>query len=141
MPSSWTVNLWVGAGRQRGGNGVIRELGFLEDVELSSGELVFSKGEQGDSMYIIVNGKVRVFDGDKTVNYLDEREIFGELALLDSEPRSASLEAVEDTSLFRVDRNTLFELMADNVGVVSGIMQVLCRRLRRMTAIATTGDR
>ena len=71
---------------------------------------------------------------------LTKREIFGELALLDPEPRSASVEAVEDTRLFRLDRNTLFELMADNVGVVSGIVQVLCQRLRRMTAIATTGE-
>lgn len=110
---------------------------ILEEVELRRNELVFDKGEQGDSMYIIISGRVRVFDGDKTINFLGEREIFGELALLDPEPRSASVEAVEDTRLFRLDRNTLFELMADNVGVVSGIMQVLCRRLRRMTAIAT----
>ena len=112
---------------------------ILEEVELNGGELVFGKGEQGDSMYIIINGRVRVFDGDKTINFLGEREIFGELALLDPEPRSAAVEAVEETRLFRLDRNTLFELMADNIGVVSGIMQVLCRRLRRMTAIAT-GD-
>ena len=112
---------------------------ILEEVELNGGELVFGKGEQGDSMYIIISGRVRVFDGDKTINFLGEREIFGELALLDPEPRSAAVEAVEKTRLFRLDRNTLFELMADNIGVVSGIMQVLCRRLRRMTAIAT-GD-
>ncbi len=113
---------------------------ILEEVELNGGELVFGKGEQGDSMYIIINGRVRVFDGDKTINFLGEREIFGELALLDPEPRSAAVEAVEETRLFRLDRNTLFELMADNIGVVSGIMQVLCRRLRRMTAIATGDD-
>jgi CRP/FNR family transcriptional regulator, cyclic AMP receptor protein len=101
---------------------------------------VFSKGDLGDSMYIVVSGRVRVFDGDKTINYVGEREIFGELALLDPEPRSASVEAFEETGLFRLDRDTLFELMTDNIGVVSGIVQVLCQRLRRMTTIAT-GDR
>jgi hypothetical protein len=109
----------------------------LEEVELRPGELVFSKGDPGNSMYIVVSGRVRVFDGAKTINYLGEREIFGELALLDPEPRSASVESAEETRLFRLDRDTLFELMTDNVGVVSGIMQVLCRRLRRMTTIAT----
>jgi CRP-like cAMP-binding protein len=78
-----------------------------------------------------------VFDGEKTINFLGEREIFGELALLDPEPRSASVDAEEETRLFRLDRDTLFDLMTDNVGVVSGIMQVLCRRLRRITGIAT----
>jgi Cyclic nucleotide-binding domain len=111
--------------------------GVLEEVELHAGELVFSKGDLGNSMYIVVSGRVRVFDGDKTINYVGEREIFGELALLDPEPRSASVEAFEETRLFRLDRDTLFELMTDNIGVVSGIVQVLCRRLRRMTTIAT----
>ncbi len=111
----------------------------LEEVELRPGELVFEKGEPGKSMYIVVSGRVRIFDGAKTINFLGEQEIFGELALLDPEPRSASVESAEETRLFRLDRDTLFELMTDNVGVVSGIMQVLCRRLRRMTAIAT-GD-
>ena len=113
---------------------------ILEEVELTPGEPVFHKGERGDSMYIIVHGRVRVFDGEKTINFVGEREIFGELALLDPEPRSASVEAVEETRLFRLDRSTLFELMEDNIGVVSGIMRVLCSRLRRMTAIATGGN-
>jgi CRP-like cAMP-binding protein len=110
---------------------------LLEEVELRTGELVFSKGDLGNSMYIVGSGRVRVFDGEKTINYLGACEIFGELALLDPEPRSASVEACEETRLFRLERDTLFELMSDNVGVMSGIMQVLCRRLRRMTAIAT----
>ena len=112
---------------------------ILEEVELTAGERVFHKGEQGNSMYIIIHGRVRIFDREKTINFLGEREIFGELALLDPEPRSASVEAVEETRLFRLERGTLFELMEDNVSVVSGIMHVLCSRLRRMTAIAT-GD-
>jgi len=112
----------------------------LEEMDLRPGELVFKKGDPGKSMYIVVSGRVRVFDGAKTINFLGEQEIFGELALLDPEPRSASVESAEETRLFRLDRDTLFELMTDNVGVVSGIMQVLCRRLRRMTAIAT-GDK
>jgi hypothetical protein len=113
----------------------------LEEVVLEPGALVFSKGDPGDSMYIVASGKVRVFDGDKTINFIGEREIFGELALLDPEPRSASVEAGEESRLFRLDRDTLFDLMTDNVGVVSGIMQVLCRRLRRMTTIATEAER
>ena len=84
-------------------------------------------------MYIVVSGRVRVFDGEKTINELGPCEIFGELALLDPEPRSASVDAVEETRLFRLDRETFFELLEDNVGVVSGVMKTLCRRLRKMT--------
>jgi hypothetical protein len=109
---------------------------ILEEVVLEAGEVIFEKGDVGESMYIIIDGRVRIYDGDKTINYLGEKEIFGELALLDPEPRSASVQAVEETRLFRLDRDTFFELMADNIQVVSGVMQVLCQRLRRMTSIA-----
>lgn len=87
-------------------------------------------------MYIIIPGKVRVYDGDKTINVLGEREIFGEQGLLDPEPRSASVTALEETGLFRLDRDAFYELMASDIEVVRGIMHVLCQRLRRMTAIA-----
>jgi len=66
---------------------------LLEEVEVGAGEEIFRKGDIGDSMYIVVEGQVRVYDGDRTVNVLDEKEIFGELALLDPEPRSASVAA------------------------------------------------
>ena len=116
---------------------LLTEVAFiLEEVELKPGEVVFEKGDVGESMYIIVDGQVRVYDEDKTINHLGEKEIFGELALLDPEPRSASVQAVEETRLFRLDRDTFFELMADNIGVVGGIMEVLCQRLRRMTNMA-----
>jgi hypothetical protein len=109
---------------------------ILEESEVKAGETIFHKGEPGNSMYIIIQGRVRVFDGDKTINVLGERDIFGELALLDPEPRSASVTALEETSLFRLDRDAFYELMASDIEVVRGIVHVLCQRLRRMTAIA-----
>jgi AAA family ATP:ADP antiporter len=106
--------------------------GILEEVSLQKGEVIFRKGEAGDSMYIIVTGSVRVFDGDRTINVLEARDIFGELALLDPEPRSASVAALEDTQLFRIDRETFSELMAGNISIVRGVLHVLCERLRRI---------
>ena len=46
----------------------------------------FIEGEPGDSMYIIVNGKVRVHADERSINYLENSEVFGEMALLDPEP-------------------------------------------------------
>ena len=110
----------------------------LEELELPAGEIVFQKGDAGDSMYVIVEGQVRVFDGERTINMLDEREIFGELALLDPEPRSASCAAHTETRLFRLDAETFSQLMAGNIEIVRGILHVLCERLRRVTSFAPT---
>jgi HEAT repeat protein len=103
----------------------------LEEMDLEAGHLIFDKGAVGDSMYIIVEGRVRVFDGERTIVELGQRDIFGELALLDPEPRFASIETLEPTRLLRLDREAFLELMAGNIEIVRGILHVLCQRLRR----------
>ena len=75
----------------------------------------------------------------RTIVELGPKEIFGELALLDPEPRLASIAAVEDTRLFRLDRESFAELMAGNIEVVRGVLHVLCERLRAHGSYA--GDR
>ena len=82
-------------------------------------------------MYVIIDGAVRVFDEERTVARLTERDIFGELALLDPEPRLASIAAETETRLFRLDREAFLELLAGNIDIVRGVLQVLCKRLRR----------
>ena len=106
---------------------------YLEEIEVPSGAPVFRLGEVGDSMYIVIRGLVRCHIDQKILNDLGEREIFGELAVLDPEPRSATVTALEDTHLFRLGRDAFFELVADHVEVARGVFQVLCRRLRKAT--------
>lgn len=107
---------------------------ILEEREVRAGQVVFEKGEAGDSLYVIVHGQVRVYDGDRTITHLGEHDIFGELALLDPEPRLASVAAVTDTRLFRLDREGFGELMAGNIEIVRGVLHVLCERLRRQAS-------
>ena len=57
------------------------------------GEEVFSEGEDGDALYLVLSGKVRVHRGDRLLAVLGERECFGEMAILDAAPRSATVTA------------------------------------------------
>ncbi len=104
---------------------------ILEEVRHEAGAVIIEKGAPGDSMYVIVEGRVRVYDGERTIATLGERDIFGELALLDPEPRFASVAAEADTRLFRLDREAFLELMSGNIEIVRGVLHVLCERLRR----------
>ena len=103
---------------------------LLGEVDYAKDQVVFEKGAEGDSLYVVISGRVRVYDGARTIVELGPKEIFGELALLDPEPRLASIAAVEDTRLFRLDRESFAELMAGNIEVVRGVLHVLCERLR-----------
>lgn len=109
---------------------LIEVASILEEVQLPAGQTLFHKGDMGNSMYVVVSGKLRVHDGDHTLNDRDEREVVGEMALLDPEPRMASVTAIEDTLLFRLDQEPFYDLMADRVEVVRGIMRVITGSLR-----------
>jgi ATP:ADP antiporter, AAA family len=103
----------------------------LQEVSCGAGQVIFEKGDPGDSMYLIASGKVRVYDGNRTFNYLQEGDGFGEMAALEPEPRSASIVAVEDTLLLKIDQNQLFELIEGRWEVARGIIEVLSRHLRQ----------
>lgn len=103
---------------------------LFEPVELKAGQTIIEKGELGRTMFVIVEGQVRVHDDGQTVNRLQARDVFGELALLDPQPRAASVTAVVDTSLLRLDQEPFYDLMADRIDVTRGIVRVLSGKLR-----------
>lgn len=100
------------------------------EVDKLAGQTVFEKGASGDSMFVIASGRVDVHDGPRLLNELSTGEVFGEMALLDPEPRSASVSAVTDTLLLRIDQQALYELIDDRPEVVRGLLKVLTQRLR-----------
>jgi AAA family ATP:ADP antiporter len=104
--------------------------GLCEEVQIKEGEAVFQKGEMGKSLYVIAAGRVRVHDGNQTLEHLTEGQVFGEMALLDPEPRSASITATEDSQLLRLDQEPFYELLEDQSELARGMIKVLTRRLR-----------
>jgi hypothetical protein len=104
--------------------------GLLEEVDVSENETIFHQGDSGDSLYVILDGKVRVHNGERLLNYLGECDVFGEMALLDPEPRLASVTAIEPTRLFRLDQAPFYELMEERPEVATGIIRVLSKHLR-----------
>lgn len=113
--------------------GLIDAATVLEEVRAEPSELIFEKGDTGNSLYIVVEGTVRVHDGDRTIATLGPGEVFGELAALDPEPRMASVTVRDAALLLRMGNAELHELIAEHPEVAQGIIRVLCRRLRTQT--------
>jgi AAA family ATP:ADP antiporter len=103
---------------------------LLQHVELPAGALIFARGDPGSCAYLIVSGSVQIHKGPRVLNRLGPRDMFGELATLDSQPRSLSATALEPTRLLRLDREPLFELITDHIAVARGIIGTLIRNLR-----------
>jgi len=85
-------------------------------------------------MFIVVEGQVKIHDGEREFAVLGESDIVGELAVLDPEPRSADASAVGDCLLFELHAEPLYELMSDHAGIMRDVIQFLCRRVRATTS-------
>ena len=108
---------------------------ILKEVPVQAGEKIVEKDEIGTCMFIIYEGSVQVHDGAFALAELKNRDFFGELSLLDSEPRSASVTALEESLLLRLDQDAFYEIMTDHMEVTREIMKILCRRLRRQNKV------
>lgn len=104
-----------------------------------AGETIFEQGADGDALYIIESGLVRVHIGDQEVARIGERECFGEMAILDDQPRSASISAVEDTECLLLYRDDFYALMERHFEIVRGVLGVLTTRLRGRLQPASGG--
>jgi CRP/FNR family cyclic AMP-dependent transcriptional regulator len=106
--------------------------GLAQEILADQDQIIFNKGDAGDSLYIIVTGAVRVLDGSRVLNKLGEGDIFGELALLDPEPRVATVKAVEATHLLRLDESHFRVILAERPEVSTAIIRVITRYLRSL---------
>jgi CRP/FNR family transcriptional regulator, cyclic AMP receptor protein len=102
----------------------------LEPLHLAAEQQLFARGDPGDCMFIITAGRLRVHDGPLTFNHLGPGDVVGEMAVLDTEPRSATVTAVEPTDLLHLRQETLYALLERHVSVARGVIQVLSKHLR-----------
>lgn len=110
---------------------VLAELAeILHEEDFEKGHTIFSAGQEGNCMYIIFKGEVRIHKGDHTFVVLKENDFFGELSLLDTDTRSASATTLKETFLLKIDQEPFYELMESRIEVAKGIIKTLCRRLK-----------
>jgi len=102
---------------------------LLEDEAYKKGENVFKKGDIGDCMYFIYEGKISIHEDEHQIAELGSNEILGELALLNSLPRTKSVTASSDSILLKFGQDSFYQLMGENVEFSKGIIQVLIKRL------------
>jgi len=104
-----------------------------DEVRREAGHVIIREGEVGESLYLLAAGRVQVLKAGRPVAELGEREVFGEMALLDPGPRSATVQALTDVTMLCIRREDFSDIMAEKNEIARGIIQVLTRRLRAAT--------
>ncbi len=121
---------------------------IAEMIELQTDQVIFTQGQPGDAMYVVVSGSVRLAKGDKIVAELGKGHHFGEMSLVDRSTRSLTATAAELTRLVVISRKDFYDIIkrepASAVKMLWSFVQVLGQRLRKTTndlSDALHGDR
>ncbi len=100
------------------------------------GDIIIKEGSIENLAYVIKSGKVKVVkssnNNDVVISVLKEKDIFGEMGLIDDKPRSASVIALEDTEVFVVNRKGFNAAFSRNSKAVLPIVKVVFERLRNV---------
>jgi ATP/ADP translocase len=103
-----------------------------KEVEVPAHRLFIRELENGDELFIIVDGEVEVFTGKRIIERLSGGSCIGELSIIDKEPRSASVRTSKKTRLLSLNRKDFLLTLKDNPTIAINVMQVIAQRLRKM---------
>ncbi|MEA2236892.1 MAG: family transcriptional regulator, cyclic receptor protein [Thermoanaerobaculia bacterium] len=110
---------------------------FSSEERIRDGSMVFREGEQGDKLYIVLDGRVRISKfipgvGEEALAVLDRGDFFGEMALIDDKVRSADAKAHDgDATVLSIDRATLNEILSMDPHASLQFLNLLCRMISR----------
>jgi CRP/FNR family cyclic AMP-dependent transcriptional regulator len=109
-------------------------------VRYPAGRTVFAKGDPGDSLMIVLEGRIRISSPtaegrEMVLNFIEPGQVLGEIALLDGKPRTMSATAFEPVQVFFLRRKAMLDFLEMKPSVAIRLIGVLCQKLRRTTEV------
>ena len=106
-----------------------------KEIDYNKNENIFRKNDIGDSMYVILQGSVKIHEGSYVFSRMYKGDCFGEYALIDDENRSASVTTLERSVVLKIERQNFLEVIKNDSGFSLGILSVLIKRHRDIDTI------
>jgi CRP/FNR family transcriptional regulator, cyclic AMP receptor protein len=122
---------------------LVRLASVMEELSFPAKHSIFTQGQEGRSLYIVVSGQVRVHIGNQELAQLGPGTCFGEMSLFDAEPRSASVTSLAPSECLVLTQQQLYEAIEETPGIAVNIIRLLSRRIRELNQKlnAQTADR
>jgi CRP/FNR family transcriptional regulator, cyclic AMP receptor protein len=111
---------------------LVRLASIMEQQAYKANYTIFAQGEQGQALYIVASGRVRVHTATQELAQFEQGKCFGEMSLFDSEPRSASVSTLEPTECLVLTQQQLYEAIDETPGIAINIIRLLSRRIREL---------
>lgn len=122
------------------------QIGFLQlfsdahpTIGLKAGDVLFRKGDPAEHMYVVRSGRFQIGEGNAILETIGPGSLFGEMALVDREPRSATIQAISDGEVIAVDQKLFMRMIQQTPYFALRVMAVMSSRLRAMNARLALG--
>ena len=113
------------------GNVLSKIAQISSEIQLEEKDIIFREGDSGNSLFVIISGKVDIIKNNQIIANLEQGNCIGEMSLLDQEPRSADAISNGETILLKIDQDGFFELMSGSSEIMKQIVKMLTKRLRQ----------
>lgn len=111
---------------------LVRLASVMDELSFPAKYTIFTEGQEGRSLYIVISGRVRVHIGDRDLAELEQGACFGEMSLFDAEPRSASITTLEQCNCLMLTQMQLYDAIDETPGIAINIIRLLSRRIREL---------
>ncbi len=103
---------------------------ITEEVSVNKEDVIYKEGEVSDSMYMVIEGSVRLDRYGNEVMTAKHKDVFGAWALFDDEPRVVTATVLEETLLLKIEKEDFYDLLSDHTNITQGILKSIARRMR-----------
>lgn len=111
--------------------------GLFSDVagrqQYTAGEVIFHAGDFADKMYVVIDGVLRLTQGENEIDVMTAGDLFGEMGMVENRPRNGTMTAVADSILLPIDRLRFAALVRQHPGFATRVMAIISTRLSRRT--------
>jgi CRP-like cAMP-binding protein len=111
---------------------LVRLASIMDELTFPAKHTIFTEGQEGRSLYIVVSGRVRVHIGNRELAQLEKGTCFGEMSLFDAEPRSASVSTLEHCECLVLTQQQLYDAIDETPGIAVNVIRLLSRRIREL---------
>lgn len=112
-----------------------RIAGLMEEENFAAGETIYKEGEPGNTLYVILSGRVLIEKNGSTLRELKAKEAFGTLEVLDFHPRAGTTKAIDQVRTLKLNGQQFYELLSLDIEMVQAVFRTLCGLVRRLLTL------
>ncbi len=114
---------------------IVRLASVMDELTFPSNHAMFRQGEEGRSLYVVISGRIRIHVDDRQLAVFSKGESFGEMAIFDTQPRSATATTLEPSECLELTQEQLYDAVEETPEISLNIIRVLSRRIRNLNQL------